>query len=410
MRTPEEWLQYAKWSTGRPDEETRVDPSGPPASLMALSAPAPMAGPAPGRARVSLPTKDLLRSHIQLHREYGDSPDAHTVAAERMFSAELKARGMPHRHHTMLAEAAGTQEDRRPLDIAEVHAYADDALHIESDAVSLVRDETGVGKRVYLKVSKALKPLARTILSKVNRSLPASVNLQLTPDRRNPGRLAHITSMYDLQLVRNVGPSRLTSWDKLAEAEASAAAGATDPESDNRLAPPAEVVKALTGLSVSLDHTFVCKAATANLAVTGIDGPAEEHIVTGVVLEPDVIDKTRVELEDGSRTLGDVYDEDVVRAACYYYMENSRAAAWYHTKQGGSFLREQLDTTLLENYVAPCDITIGGRAVRRGSWVQTWRINNEQLWYDVKSGKIKAFSIGSFSRGVIEEIPEAAQQ
>ena len=50
--------------------------------------------------------------------------------------------------------------------------------------------------------------------------------------------------------------------------------------------------------------------------------------------------------------------------------------------------------TLLENFVAPTDLRIGDRVVKAGTWVIGVRVNDDQVWDDVKTGKLTGFSIG----------------
>jgi hypothetical protein len=343
--------------------------------------------------------------HMQMHREYGADPVKAVVQAERMIVEVMRERGFPHRHRDALAAAARVMDDKVPaIDYYELQAHLEEELHLESGAVSIVQSvsplerdssDTGKGRQLYLQVSPALAPLARALLTKINRALPPSVNLQLLAGgataQVRTGRLARVTGLFDLRLHKAFGTSRLTGWNNL---------DAT-PDSVLSIAEDATLKALGPNLRVMFDEVLVHKAnALANAAPAG---PAEEHYVKGVVLEPGVVDKTRTRLPDGSFTEGDTYDKEVVRAACYYYMEHGGFGARLHTKLGGTELGPA-DTCLLENYLTDPGAKIAGRAVTEGTWVQAWRIYSESLWSDIKAKKLNAFSIGAMVGGVVEEV------
>jgi len=385
MKTPEQWLTWAKFATGRGDVQPQVAPD-PLASLSAgenkLPAPSTAA-----EIRSYVSPQELLRMHNQLHREYGSSPEPKVVKAERMITAAMQSFGVPHRHKDQLAQEARTAQDRLPpLSVGEISLHLDDLLHIETGAVSLVQDEDA-GRQIYLRVSKTLSPLARAIQIKINRSLPPTANLPVFPTGRSrPGHLARTSGLFDLCLRGSYAPSKLQSWESLDRAEL-----ALEDTED-----------AMIGKTLELNalEAYVGKASATSETVSDLD---EERFVKGVVLEPGVVDKTRVQLEDGTLTEGDAYDAPAVRDACHYWMENSRVGARLHTKQGGTFLRTW-EACLLENYITDGPTVIGGRKVRAGTWVQAWRIYDDQLWQDIRRGNIKAFSMGAWSKAVVEPV------
>lgn len=107
------------------------------------------------------------------------------------------------------------------------------------------------------------------------------------------------------------------------------------------------------------------------------DGVAEERFVLGIVLEPEV--------EDAQ---GDIYSADEIRKACHVYMENYRGNTLMHDKHiEGKVL-------LLENFIAPTDYTIGAQAVKSGTWLQAYRVVDDDLWAACKSGDLSGLSIG----------------
>lgn len=112
----------------------------------------------------------------------------------------------------------------------------------------------------------------------------------------------------------------------------------------------------------------------------------EERTVTGIVLEPE---------EEDTQT--DIYSEPEVRKAAFWFMENDGLLGLQHEGQLGEGAR------LLENFLMPVDGPIGGQAVKKGTWVMTWRIVDDGIWADVKAGRLTGFSIGGDSIRTAEE-------
>lgn len=100
------------------------------------------------------------------------------------------------------------------------------------------------------------------------------------------------------------------------------------------------------------------------------------HWITGVVLEPDTIDLQ-----------GDVITEDDVRLAMEGYMLNSQLVGHQH--------QEVAKASVVECYLAPENFDVEGLdSVRKGSWVLTVKVFDDDLWNDVLDGKLTGFSIG----------------
>jgi hypothetical protein len=136
----------------------------------------------------------------------------------------------------------------------------------------------------------------------------------------------------------------------------------------------------------------------------------EERLVTGVVLEPEVVDGTRtVDPETGAvEAIGDIYSEEEIRQAMYWWMENGGAKfAYNHTgKMGGRFLVAKADVSLLECWQTRENVSIGGQNILKGAWIITARVNNLSLWNDIKTGVIKSFSIEAAAMGKIERVKD----
>jgi hypothetical protein len=102
----------------------------------------------------------------------------------------------------------------------------------------------------------------------------------------------------------------------------------------------------------------------------------DQHIVGGIVYEPDVVDAQ-----------DDWASEDDIREAEYYFMENSQQFKIRHKGEPDPTIR------ILESYLAPADFKVNGRFIRKGSWYLTLRVNNEAVWQQVKEGKLTGFSL-----------------
>lgn len=97
---------------------------------------------------------------------------------------------------------------------------------------------------------------------------------------------------------------------------------------------------------------------------------------TFLVLSPDEVDLH-----------GDVYDADEVRKACHNFQVHCRKANLFH-------MAETDMAAIVESYIAPADFYLGEQFIKKGSWLQVWQVEDEELWGLVKSGDINGVSIG----------------
>lgn len=104
----------------------------------------------------------------------------------------------------------------------------------------------------------------------------------------------------------------------------------------------------------------------------------ELRLVTGVVLRPNVVDLQ-----------GDIYDENEVRKAAHAYLIKSRKHDLRHQE-----LMSEDKVQLVESFIDPVGIVWeNGMITKRGDWIITSHIDDDELWEDIKSGEIKSFSI-----------------
>ena len=100
-----------------------------------------------------------------------------------------------------------------------------------------------------------------------------------------------------------------------------------------------------------------------------------EGKVWGVVLEP--------ELPDAQ---GDIVTAEDIAKACHEFMRDYQQPDLQHSGRDAG-------TVLIENFVAPQDLTIGGEAVRKDSWVQGYQIDDPVVKQEVAENKITGLSL-----------------
>ena len=104
----------------------------------------------------------------------------------------------------------------------------------------------------------------------------------------------------------------------------------------------------------------------------------DERLFTAIVLRPETVDAH-----------GDIYSHDVVKQACHDYVSHCMNINLQH-----SYDVTKADMAIVESYIAPQDMEIGGQDVMKGDWIMTARIDNEELWKACKEGTFTGFSVG----------------
>jgi len=124
-------------------------------------------------------------------------------------------------------------------------------------------------------------------------------------------------------------------------------------------------------------------SATGQL-LKGMD-PSDERYVLGIVLEPEVVDAQ-----------GDIYSPEEIRGAAHRFMEEFGGIGLMHR------LAVNDQVKVLESFLAPTDFELAGVRVRKGTWLLGVRVIADELWEQVKDGKLTGFSIGGSARRVPE--------
>jgi 2'-5' RNA ligase len=109
----------------------------------------------------------------------------------------------------------------------------------------------------------------------------------------------------------------------------------------------------------------------------------EQRLVYGIVLEPDEID-----------TQGDTISvEGIQKTAHGFLAKYNRESEMGHMHQRLG----DIGVDLVESFIAPMDFTMGEESVKKGSWLIAAKVHDDQLWTDVKSGKLTGFSVAGIA-------------
>jgi len=103
----------------------------------------------------------------------------------------------------------------------------------------------------------------------------------------------------------------------------------------------------------------------------------ESHYVFGIVYEPMAED-----------TQGNYMTEEEITKAAYWFAENKGSVDLQH-----SF--EALEgATVVESYIAKCDEEIEGQQIKKGTWLMTVKVTDQEVFDSIQKGEITGFSMG----------------
>lgn len=122
------------------------------------------------------------------------------------------------------------------------------------------------------------------------------------------------------------------------------------------------------------------KSISLKVPVFAVEKKGDEHIVMGIVYEPDTVDAQ-----------GDQASEEEIRKAAYLFMENVQQFKVMHKGKA-------VNIKVLESYIAPQQFTINKRTIKKGSWVLVTRINDKKLWKAIKDGKFTGYSMAGYAK------------
>lgn len=115
-------------------------------------------------------------------------------------------------------------------------------------------------------------------------------------------------------------------------------------------------------------------------------------IVIGIVLEP------------GTEKEPDLQKQWIsaenIEVSCYEYMEKFGTLGYMHTQFNKKQGQQNPDFRLLENYIVKDEDgvqEINGYKLKKGTWIQTWKILNPKLKEGVLKGELTGFSVGGYA-------------
>lgn len=129
-------------------------------------------------------------------------------------------------------------------------------------------------------------------------------------------------------------------------------------------------------LAKRLGHDRTARVLKASASVRG-----ELRYVLGVVLAPEVFDAQN-----------DIVSVDEIRKTAWDWLRHFRNLGLQHK----GLINGKVH--VVESFLAPVDIQIGGETITRGTWMIGVHVDDDELWADVKSGKLTGFSMGGFAR------------
>lgn len=107
----------------------------------------------------------------------------------------------------------------------------------------------------------------------------------------------------------------------------------------------------------------------------------EQQIVTGVVLEPDVVDAQK-----------DTYSAEEIEKTAHLWMSDFRNLSLQHK----AFVNDKARP--VESWVTRVDQELGGVALKAGTWLLTVKVTDAELWRAIKAGEYTGFSIAGFAK------------
>jgi hypothetical protein len=114
----------------------------------------------------------------------------------------------------------------------------------------------------------------------------------------------------------------------------------------------------------------------------------EKRLVTGIVLKPEERDAQK-----------HIYNEDVVEETAHDFVARYNEETELGKEHSKFFKGQNLQ--LVESLIVPDDMEMYGRQLKKGTWIITVKVNDDDLWEEVKSGVVKGFSVGG--RAVMSE-------
>lgn len=112
----------------------------------------------------------------------------------------------------------------------------------------------------------------------------------------------------------------------------------------------------------------------------------DRHVITSVVYEP-----MKKDAHDNFMTA------DQIEKAAHWFLKNGNKVDFQHD------FNQAEGCAIVESYIAPDDMEIGGEPVAKGTWVASIEVQNDDIWDKVQKGEITGFSMGGIGKYAEEE-------
>jgi hypothetical protein len=124
------------------------------------------------------------------------------------------------------------------------------------------------------------------------------------------------------------------------------------------------------------------KDVEVSIKVEILKSQPEKRLITGVVLVPE-----RFDAQD------QILSEEVIEEAAHDFVNRYNVGSII----GHMHKDFNRPIILVESWIAPGPQFIGGKRIKKGSWIITTKVD-PQTWEEVKSGKLRGYSIGGKAR------------
>ena len=128
---------------------------------------------------------------------------------------------------------------------------------------------------------------------------------------------------------------------------------------------------------------------TATIEIYGriVKADMDKHYVTGIVYEPMTED-----------TDGNYMTEEEITKAAHWFMKNSGKADIQHCFEKAD------NVEIVESYVAKSDMEIEGQQIKKGTWLMTMEVADDDVWGKIEKGEITGFSMGGTGNYSTEDV------
>ena len=128
---------------------------------------------------------------------------------------------------------------------------------------------------------------------------------------------------------------------------------------------------------------------TATIQIYGriVKADEDKHYVTGIVYEPMTED-----------TDGNYMTEVEITKAAHWFMKNDGKPDIQHCFEKAD------NVEIVESYVAKSDMEIEGQQIKKGTWLMTMEVADDDVWGKIEKGEITGFSMGGTGNYSTEDV------